>query len=99
MPRPSDDHGIADTPKCCKPNRRFRGGGGIRFGGGKAAESGAYVQRREHLPLLFAVDQAVVVLHGDERRQVVRDRVVCAGSCLSGGPIPFQLVRWGTHSA
>ena len=62
-------------------------------------QGGAYVQCGEHLPLLFAVYQAVVVLHGDERRQVVRDRVVCAGLCPSGGPIAFQLVGWGTHSA
>lgn len=36
----------------------------------------AYFERGEHLPLLLAVDEAVVVLHGDKRRQVVVDRVV-----------------------
>ena len=30
-----------------------------------------------HLALLLAVHETVVVLHRDERREVVRDRVVC----------------------
>lgn len=34
-------------------------------------------ERRHHLALLFAVDKAVVVLHRDERRELVVDRVVC----------------------
>lgn len=60
-------------------------------------QGGAYVQCGEHLPLLFAVYQAVVVLHGDERRQVVRDRVVCAGaSCPLGLSNAFRRVRLRT---
>ena len=35
------------------------------------------LQCGEHLTLLFAVEQAVVVLHRDEGCEVVRDRVVC----------------------
>lgn len=38
-----------------------------------------HLQRREHLALLLAVHERVVVLHRDEGRQVVRDRVVCGG--------------------
>jgi hypothetical protein len=38
----------------------------------------AYLEGREHLALLLAVNQRVVVLHRDERREVVRDGVVCA---------------------
>ena len=34
------------------------------------------LQRGEHLALFFAVEQAVVVLHRDEGREVVRDGVV-----------------------
>ena len=37
-----------------------------------------YLQRGEHLALFFAVEQAVVVLHRNEGREVVRDRVVCS---------------------
>ena len=36
-----------------------------------------YFQGGEHLALLFAVEQAVLVLHRDEGREVVRDRIVC----------------------
>lgn len=36
-----------------------------------------HLQRWEHLALLLAVQERVVVLHRDEGRQVVRDRVVC----------------------
>lgn len=35
-----------------------------------------YLERREHLALLLAVDEAVVVLHRDKWRQVVLDGVV-----------------------
>lgn len=38
-----------------------------------------YLEGGDHLALLFAVDQAIVVLHRDEGREVVRDRVVCGG--------------------
>ena len=35
------------------------------------------LQGGEHLALLFTVEQAVLVLHRDEGREVVRDRIVC----------------------
>ena len=35
------------------------------------------LKRGEHLALFFAVEQAVVILHRDEGREVVRDGVVC----------------------
>ena len=38
----------------------------------------ADLERGEHLALLFAVDERVVVLHGDEGREPVPDRVRCA---------------------
>ena len=37
----------------------------------------AYLERGEHLALLLAVDEVVVVLHRDEGRELVVDRVVC----------------------
>ena len=37
----------------------------------------ADLERGEHLALLFAVDERVVVLHGDEGREPVLDRVRC----------------------
>lgn len=42
------------------------------------------LDRREHLTLLLAVEQRVVILHRDERREVMCDRVVCAQSVTSG---------------
>ena len=44
---------------------------------GLPACASAHLQGREHLPFLFAVQKAVMVLHRDERREVVGDRVVC----------------------
>ena len=44
-----------------------------------------HLQRREHLTLFLAIDQAVVVLHGDERREVVGDGVVCKAVNTMGG--------------
>jgi len=38
-----------------------------------------HLESREHLSLFFAVDQTVMVLHGDERGEPVRDRVVLHG--------------------
>ena len=38
----------------------------------------AYLQSWEHLALLFAVEQVVVVLHRDEGREIVVDGVVCS---------------------
>ena len=32
---------------------------------------------REHFPLFLPVQKTVVVLHRDERRKLVRDRIVC----------------------
>ncbi len=56
------------------------------------------LQRREHLAFFLTVDEAVVVLHGDERREVVRDRVVCVCESVSKGCAPSGLLG-GTHSA
>ena len=36
-----------------------------------------YLKSREHLAFLLAIEQAVMVLHGDEWREVVCDRIVC----------------------
>lgn len=36
-----------------------------------------HLQRREQLALVLAVEERVVVLHRDEWREVVRERVVC----------------------
>jgi hypothetical protein len=36
-----------------------------------------YLEEREHLALFLPVQQTVVVLHGDERGEVVRYRVAC----------------------
>lgn len=47
------------------------------------------LQRGEHLALLLAVDEAVVVLHRDKRRQVVRERVVCTTALETGGQSRF----------
>ena len=38
---------------------------------------GAHLERGEHLALLLPVEQTVVILHGEEWREVVGDRVVC----------------------
>lgn len=38
-----------------------------------------YLEGGEHLALLLAVDERVVVLHRDERREVVLDGVVYKG--------------------
>ena len=35
------------------------------------------LQGGKHLALFLAIYQAVVVLHGDERREVVGDSIVC----------------------
>lgn len=36
-----------------------------------------YLQRGIHLSLVFPVQQAVLILHRDERREVVRDGIIC----------------------
>ena len=41
--------------------------------------TGTHFQGGEHLTLLLAIDQAVMVLHRDEGREVVRDGVVYEG--------------------
>lgn len=43
----------------------------------KARFVSPHLQRREHLPFLLAINQTVVVLHGNKRRQVVCDSIVC----------------------
>lgn len=46
----------------------------------------------EHLALFFTVQQAVVVLHRDERGQPVRDRVICSTpmSVSAGVSLPWS---------
>ena len=46
---------------------------------------GAYLQSRKHLAFLLTVDQAVVVLHRNEWREIVRDGVVCINCGQSTG--------------
>ena len=40
-------------------------------------ERAPYLERGEHLALLLAIHETVVVLHGHERREAVRDRIIC----------------------
>lgn len=37
----------------------------------------ANLEGRKHLPFLLAVEKVVVVLHRDERRELIIDGVVC----------------------
>jgi hypothetical protein len=37
------------------------------------------LERRHHLPLLLAVNEVVMVLHRDERREVVCDGIIWVG--------------------
>lgn len=57
-----------------------------------------HLERREHLALLLAVQERVVVLHRDEGRQVVRDRVVC-GNVSSTFLLAITRGTLTTHSA
>ena len=43
----------------------------------KMIRATADLQRREHLAFLFSINQAVLVLHRDEWREVMGDCVVC----------------------
>ena len=57
----------------------------------------------EHLTLLLAVDQTVVILHGDERSEVVRDGVFCDAvsdgkSARSGMGLTLHLVDYVTKA-
>lgn len=57
----------------------------------------AYPERRDHLALLLAVKEVIVILHGDERRQAVRQGVICgiARSALRSRDRPAGLAeRW-----
>ena len=80
-PRPSGEYGVAPTPNICpaaagrRNQQSARGGEGE--GEGREGEGTRYLERGEHLALLLAVDEAVVVLHRDEGREPVRQRVVC----------------------
>ena len=66
-PRPRGDHGIDPTPKSCT----------ARLGGSNPATITIHLQGREHLALLFSVDEAVLVLHRDERCEGIVDGIVC----------------------
>lgn len=75
-PRASGDQGIEPTPKSC----------GVSFVsaiGTREQELRADLQCREHLTLLLAIDEVVMVLHRDERRELVVDCVVCVQACIS----------------
>lgn len=45
-------------------------------------ETEAYLECREHLALLLSVYEAVLVLHRDERREIVVDGIVYRGNEL-----------------
>lgn len=47
---------------------------------GDGGEGEGHFEGGEHLALFLAVDERVVVLHRDERREVVLDGVVCKGA-------------------
>ena len=67
IPRPRGDQGIDPTPNILEISERQVD---MWF------QSKDHLERREHLALFLSVQQAVVVLHGDERRKVVQDRIV-----------------------
>jgi hypothetical protein len=46
----------------------------------KKNDTAAYLERRHHLPFFFAVKKVVMILQGDEGRQVMSNRVVLARS-------------------
>lgn len=48
---------------------------------GDGTEKGDYLERGHHFAFFLTVENAIVVLHRDERRQVVIDRVVCKSIC------------------
>ena len=50
---------------------------------GEGAVEGSHGKAGEHLALLLAVEEAVVVLHRDERRELVLDSVCCSGEVSS----------------
>jgi hypothetical protein len=67
-------HSIAITPCCCitkRPRCQSTSKRGPRNG-----TDAQMLERREHLALLFAIYEIVVVLHRDEGCEVVVDRVV-----------------------
>ena len=68
-PRPSGDQGIDPTPNICG---LWVGTQGERARGKRIAD----LERGEHLTLLLAVEETVVVLHRDERGEAKGDRVV-----------------------
>ena len=53
----------------------------------------ADLERGEHLALLFAVDERVVVLHGDEGREPVLDRVRCVWAWIVSGCVCARSLR------
>ncbi len=69
-PRARGDQGIEPTPNIWEMTQ-------CEMQSCRERTRGADLERRKHLALLFAVEQTVVVLHGDEGCEVVRDGVVC----------------------
>ena len=69
-PRARGDHGMAPTPNSYSHTP-------VSSSNGMYEDGGDHLQSGEHLTLLLAVHEVVVVLHRDERRELVVDRVVC----------------------
>lgn len=66
-PRARGDHEIEPTPKCCK-----------NFGHIEELNhwNGTYFQCWEHFSLILTIHKVIVILHRDERGQVVVDRII-----------------------
>ncbi len=62
-----------------------------------SVQAETHLQSREHLTLFFAVKQAVMVLHGHEGREVMRDGVVYQFPRSVAATATRSL--WATHSA
>lgn len=71
-PRASGDQGMEPTPKCLLK----------ASGRPEIIKIQINLEGRKHLPFLLAVEKVVVVLHRDERRELVIDGVVCQREAL-----------------
>jgi formate dehydrogenase assembly factor FdhD len=66
------------TPKCWyKEKKGLRRGVGAWMGMERLYQNLPHLERGHHLALFFAVDQAVLVLHRNEGRKAIVDRVIC----------------------
>lgn len=57
-------HEVGNPVSCCSEQMKLK----------------PYLQCGIHLPLVFPIQQAVLILHRDERREVVRDGIICGHS-------------------